>query len=171
VSSYNLWFLVADERRARVLAYDRKEDAFDAPLDADYVASGLKAGEQLSDRAGRVHERVGHGRHGMEPTSDPTRTDARDLARRVARDLGKAVHRGDASELVLVASPRTLGDLREILDAPTRAAVVDEHDKELTRLSAHELRERLREMVPPRKDAPPPAPPAPPLKPSSGRSR
>ena len=46
-------------------------------------------------------------------------------------------------KLVLVAAPKTLGDLRDLLPDPVKAKVVAEIDKDLTKVPLHELPKHL----------------------------
>ena len=146
--SDSTWFLVADARRARVLEYDGTKGEFGAPLGFDYVAPSSRDGDRFSDRAGRVSERKGPTRHAMEAPTAPTRQDEEDLARRIAKDLAAVAHRHQMDRLVLIAPPHMLGSLRKQLTEPTARLVAAEHGKDLSKLSDHELRERLRELLP-----------------------
>ncbi len=141
------WFVVADARRVRVLAYHPKGDQFDSPLHFDFVAPGGRDGDRFTDRAGRVSERKGPGRHAMEAPTPPNRHEEQEMARRVAENLAGLVHRHEIERLVLVAPPHMLGSLRKVLDGPTRSRVTAEHGKDLSKLSEHELCKRLRGLL------------------------
>lgn len=146
--SDSTWFVVADARRARVLEFDGTKGEFGSPLDFDYVAPAARDGERFADRAGRVSERKGPTRHAMEAPTPPTRADEEDLARRIAKDLAGVAHRHDMDRLILVAPPHMLGTLRQQLDGNTSKLVAGEHGKDLSKLSDHELKARLRELIP-----------------------
>ena len=57
--------------------------------------------------------------------------------------LDQAAAAGAFERLILVAPPRTLGDLRAALAAATRKRVTGELDKDLTQVSLGEMPEHL----------------------------
>jgi protein required for attachment to host cells len=114
-----------------------------AALDEQFIGVNLKSREINADRPGRAFDSRGAGRHAMEPPTDPHRKVKADFARDVAGVLEHelSVHRYE--ELVLVAAPQTLGDLRNSLPATVRKKVVAEIDKDLTQVPDHEIGGRL----------------------------
>ena len=57
----------------------------------------------------------------MEPPTDPQRYAKYEFARELAERLEEAVHAHRFERLVLVAAPKTLGDLRELLPDPVKS--------------------------------------------------
>lgn len=146
VSGKRTWVVVADGARARIFETAYRGDPLRPALDHDLVSASLHGHDRHTDRPGRVHDRQGAHRHGMEHPSDPVREDERRLAKSVATELGRAPAEGIA-RIVLVAPPETLGDLRAALPDPIRAMVVAEVGKDLAAMKDHELEERLRDTV------------------------
>jgi protein required for attachment to host cells len=139
------WILIADGARARVLAQAKDfaplEPAFE---DEELTGSTAQSKEIGSDRPGRSFDSSGlGGRHAMQPPTDPQRYAKYEFARELAARLEEAARDGRFTRLVLVAAPKTLGDLRELLPGLVKAKVVAEIDKDLTKVPRHELGRHL----------------------------
>jgi protein required for attachment to host cells len=149
------WVVVADGARARVFESHHRAPGLRPVLPYDLTSNRLRAGEHWSDRAGSMHERAAPVNHSMAPSTDPVELEHEQLARDVAEVLqrGRLAHRVDA--IVLVAAPSFLGRLRRHLDAPTRALVVAEDARDLSRLPDHELEGRIPAEAWPTGEAPP----------------
>lgn len=127
--------------RYRILVADQAEAIFyDAPsLDApptevarisDPLAR-LHDRDFATERPGRTRESYGTARHAIQREHTPRREEAARFARRIARRLDDARRRDEFDSLVVVASPRFLGLVRDWLTKPTRARVVREIHKDL----------------------------------------
>jgi protein required for attachment to host cells len=138
-----IWLLVADSARARLFGIDRRERAFTL-LDEwqDDVASG-KAQDINADRPGRTFDSAGPGRHAMEPPSSPKGVAKARFVAMLADRLAAAAKQHKFDELTVIAAPRTLGELRELLDQAVRTKLVHEEAKDLTQLSQPELEKQL----------------------------
>lgn len=84
----------------------------------------------------------------MEPRVDWHQFEKSRFAKSMAAILNKGRADGDFDELVLVAPPRTMGDLRAALDKPTRASVSAELTKDLTAEHPDQLAKRLDTIAP-----------------------
>lgn len=137
------WVVVADGERARVFEAHRHAPGLRSVLPFDLLINQLRDGERWSDRAGNVHERASNVVHSMAAPTDPKDHENELLARQVADVLrqGRVEHRVDS--IVLVAAPEFLGRLRRALDAQTKALVVAEDARDLSRLPEHELEGRI----------------------------
>ncbi len=134
------WVLIADGARARVLAQEKPfEQLRPAFEQEEFTGSRAQTKDIVSDRPGRSFDSGGQGRHAMEPPTDPQRYAKFAFARELAARLEEAAHAGRFARLVLVAAPKTLGDLRELLPDPVRTKVVAEIDKDLTRVPLRDL--------------------------------
>jgi len=142
------WILIADGARARVLAQAKDfaplEPAFEHE---ELTGSTAQSREIASDRPGRSFDSAGQGRHAMEPPTDPQRYAKYEFARELAARLEEAAHDGRFARLVLVAAPKTLGDLRELLPNLVKAKVVAEIDKDLTKVPRHDLGRHLAQVL------------------------
>ena len=125
------WVLVADGEKALFL---RNEGGAAAPQLAVMRVEqqdNPRQGEQVSDRPGRRADTGAGQRSAMEEA------DWHQLAKdRFAADLSeiltRMVRRGRIARIVLVAPPRSLGELREQLDDTVRKTVIAEIPKTLT---------------------------------------
>ncbi len=77
---------------------------------------------------------------------EPAVGHAEDILAQLVGDLGRAVHRNRMDRIRLIAPGPVLTQLRRMMDLPTRAAVSNEHDEDITELSRLELHARLREI-------------------------
>lgn len=138
-----IWLLVADSARARLFGVDRRARSFDL-LDEwhDDVASG-KTQDIEADRPGRTFDSAGPGRHGMEPPSSPKGVAKSRFVAMLGDRLAAAAKQHRFDELTVIAAPRTLGELRELLDPAVRAKLAAEEAKDLTQLSQPELEKQL----------------------------
>jgi protein required for attachment to host cells len=97
------------------------------------------ARELVTDRTGRVFDsgsRTGTGprsraRHGAQSDYDPHDVEVERFAKQLARRLDAERRRIGIEELIVIAGPRFLGELRQQLQAPTRKIVTREVDRDL----------------------------------------
>lgn len=142
------WVVVADGARLRVFEPNRERHGLDPILDETHDAARRKAAELLADKPGRTFDRNrDHNRHAMELPTDPKRVEKQRFAHRIAELLEQALDEGRYEELVLVAAPRMLGELRECLSERVRETVRQEIDKDLTPLEHAELEAQLRPVL------------------------
>lgn len=133
------WILIADGARAHILENDGPGKGL-APAPVPPQETHLDADREVyADRPGRAQESVGGARHAVERRVDWHRFEKAQFAGRLAELLDAAAGAKRFDRLVLVAPPRTLGDLRAALAPATRAKVDGEIDKDLTHLPDHEL--------------------------------
>jgi len=137
------WILIADGARARLLEQDRHSRRFKPTGEQEFFGSQAQSREIASDRPGRSFDRAGEGRHAMEPGTDPHRHAEYAFARDLATHLEKAANDRRFDRLVVVAAPRTLGDLRGLLPESVRRTVTAEVDKDLTKVPTPELGKHL----------------------------
>lgn len=135
------WVLVADGAKARLL----ERVGANAPLIPASAKCFSESEARLptreigADRPGRVHESADTTRHAMEPRVDWHRYAKEQFARSVAGALENAALKKKFDELILVAPPQALGDLRSALGQHSSALVVGEVAKDLTNLPDHEI--------------------------------
>ena len=83
------------------------------------------------------------------PRHDPHAMEMQKFVRLVGEQISAASGRGEFDELLLVAPPRALNELREALDAATQAKLVGRLEKDLVKTPDHELWPHVREWVSP----------------------
>jgi len=135
------WVLVADGAKARLLERVGPNAAL-IPASAKCFSESearLPTRDIGADRPGRVQESANAARHSMEPRVDWHRYAKERFARSVAGALEQAALKKKFDELILVAPPQALGDLRSALGQHARALVAGEIAKDLTNLPDHEL--------------------------------
>lgn len=97
-----------------------------------------------SDKPGSGFASAGSSvRHGMEPPHDFHKLEKHDFVHAVVHFLNGARNEHKFERLALVAPRRTIGELRHEFPDPLRKCVWREIDKDLVKLNAHDLWERL----------------------------
>jgi len=142
-----LWLLVADAGRARLFSADDSR----GPLKElhEIIDPNGRARDQdlVTDRPGRTFDSAGQGRHAMEPSTDPSETEAIGFAKSLTETMDAARVHGRFEYLGLVAPPAFLGHLRKSLSDETARHVVLEVDKDLTRFDPPAIRDHLPERL------------------------
>lgn len=141
------WILVADGERARIFENDGSDSSLQRAIPHDMVHPNPPTHQQGADRPGRVHESVGPGRSAMGDT-DWHRHEKEKFAREMVRKLDEARTQNRFDRLIVVAPPRILGDLRQLMPDPLKKMVDAEIDKDLTAEAEHALESRLAEHFP-----------------------
>ncbi|WP_299392954.1 host attachment protein [Pelagibius sp.] len=141
------WIVVADGARARILENDGPGKGLFPLPEEERHHSHRPTREINADRPGRTHDRLGPGRHAMEPPSDAHRQEKQRFAAKLAERLNAAAAARSYDRLVLVAPAKTLGDLRRALSKETAAKVHAELAKDLTPLADAELPEHLEKVI------------------------
>jgi protein required for attachment to host cells len=139
------WVLIADGARARLLAQAKPFEPLKPALEQEEFTGSMAQSKEIgSDRPGRSFDSSGlGGRHAMAPPTDPQRYAKFAFARELAERLEEAAYGGRFDRLILVAAPKTLGDLRELLPGLVKAKVVAEIDKDLTHVPVRDLPRHL----------------------------
>jgi protein required for attachment to host cells len=97
--------------------------------------------EQGSDAPGRVYSSVGRGRSAVEET-DWHEVEKERFADSIAEHINKAAQLAAFKQLVIVAPPKVLGDLRREFSKETETKILAEIPKDLTHHTIAEI-ERL----------------------------
>jgi protein required for attachment to host cells len=142
------WILVADGARARILRNDGPGKGLHPALPQDFAASHAATRDLGTERPGRGHGPAPGTRHGMQPHADWHEFQKHEFARAMADILNRAAERKEYDRLILVAPPKTLGDLRAELDRHAAALVTGTLDKDLTHLTIGELPDHLGALLP-----------------------
>ena len=143
-----LWIAIADGEHARFVQPDGN-DALHTVHALDSASAHLRSRDIGSDRPGRSFESSGSAHHAVGQRHDLHTMAKEKFVRLVAETLDAASARGDYDELVLVAPPRALSELREALDPATAAKLVGTVEKDLVKTPNHELAPHLPDWVGP----------------------
>lgn len=142
--------LVADGGRARIFRLVKRARSAALTEVADLIrpTARLAARQLTSDATGRVFARSRSGagpraaaRAGAGSDADPHQTEIERFARRVCRLLDDERRDAALEEVVIIAEPHFLGQLRAHLSAPTRRLVTREVPRNLTRETAARIRQ------------------------------
>lgn len=136
------WVVVCDGRKTIFLENIGDEDYPDLRTRSALEAEDAPTSALGTDRPGRVHQRVGEARSGVEQTDWHDR-DEQEFLRALATRLDKAVQAKEATHLVIVAPPRALGVLRKAYSQHVKDAIVAEVDKDLASHPVSDIEERL----------------------------
>ena len=139
-----IWVVVADEGIAKIF---RKNDGH---LECIGEARPEELSEtELSNRSmGRMASAAGSSvQHKFEPHMEASRQEATLFAHNIADWLDRAEQTDVFDRLILVAAPRTLGDLRAVITNNVQNRIAAEIDKNLTKLSGFDLRKALNDVL------------------------
>ena len=128
---HNALVLVADGRKMLFLRTQGKGQQIELVTEAHHERDDRKNSESKSDAAGAGAQSGGYGRPAMEET-DFHQQDEDRYAADAADQLRIRALAGDYDALVIVAPPRTLGELRKHLHKEVEKRVVMELAKEMT---------------------------------------
>lgn len=142
------WILVADGSRARVLVNEGVGKGLQSAISGEMTHDLPPTRELGTERPGRAGGQRGTGiRHAIQPHVDWHRFEKEKFSKEMAALLDAAAERNAFDRLVLVAPPRTLGDLRAALGAKARGLVHAEIDKDLTQVAVQELPKHLGDAI------------------------
>jgi protein required for attachment to host cells len=137
-----LWYVIADGGRARFVEQD---DRGTFRTLSNFVSTELhKRSEELGlDRPARVQESASPARHAVEPKRDLHDAAKEEFIRTVGAELAGLQKEGSFDELILVAPPGVIRELKDALTKPVAACVVKELHKDLTKVPDHDLTSHL----------------------------
>lgn len=136
------WVLVGDGRRALFLENHGDPDLLDLRVIEARVDENPATRDQGTDAPGRVFASRGGVRSAVE-TTDWHELEKEHFADEIAATINKAAESGAMKEIVIIAPPKVLGELRKELTAKARAKVKGELDKDLTRHPILEIEKAL----------------------------
>ena len=142
----NTWVLVANGERARCFER-RTEDQALIEL-ADFVhpqahAVSAPGNGDVSGDAGKGHGRTGHAGTQFEPHTEAHAKERSVFAAELANYLNQGVNDHQCSQLMLIASPALLGELKPRLSVAAAKTVQVTVASDLTRYTGTELKERV----------------------------
>ena len=143
----NTWIIVADGTQAQIYSNKGPGTGLETVLPQPLVAGTPPGGEIASDRPGRVFDIAGEGRHAVQPASDPHRHLQKIFAGEVAKVLNRRLKDDTFQQLVVIAAPKMLGDLRAAFGENIRKLVIAELDKDLSKLTIHQLAGRVGKVI------------------------
>ena len=137
------WVLVADGKHGRILTQTGARNHLEAMAGGTFERAMHKTREHGIDGPGRVRERAGCAHHGMAARADWQRAEKCDFARELSAQLESDARQDRFDRLVLVAPPRTLGELRAMLGPCARGRLAGDLDNDLTGATPDDIEARL----------------------------
>jgi protein required for attachment to host cells len=141
-----LWILVCDASRARLFQMAQPEQ-LKLLEELDHPSSRVKSRDLMADTNGRKPNGQAAGqtdqRPGAAPDTEPKEVEAMKFAQELAKMLDKGRVENQFDRLVLAAPPHFLGLLKGTLDDQVQKLLAHSVDKDLTKIQARELPERL----------------------------
>jgi protein required for attachment to host cells len=142
------WILVADSTRARYFTASTPSSALQELEDDIHPAGRQHERDMTSDLPGKARGAGGAGGHAYEESTDIKEYESTEFAKEIARHLEEALNAGKYRQLLIVAAPSFLGELRNQTSERVRKLVCFELDKNLATHSAEDIRKHLPEYLP-----------------------
>lgn len=139
------WIVVADGSKAQAYRYQGAKAPLERVDNGELQHINQLSQDLVSDKPGRAFQSVGSRRAGMEPKETPKEQEKHAFAREICAYLNAQMNKID--NLILVAAPRMLGDLRQFLSNSLKHKVSGEISKDLTNLPASELPQHLQHVL------------------------
>ena len=139
--------IIADGAKARFFLNTGPDKGLEPLPSGEMTAGAAPTREIGSDRPGRVHDRMGPGRHAMAPRTDWHDQEKQQFVRQVAERIDIAARDKAFDRLVLVAPPKALGELRTAMAPQTAKLVAGELAKDLTKVPIQDLPKHLEEII------------------------
>lgn len=137
------WVTITDGAGYRIFSCTRPGASMTL-LEQRAFPDAKKTSKELgSDRPGRYRSGPGGAHHAFENRIDWHVQAEREAARELAQLLNQRRRDKRFDELVLIAPPRALGDMRSFLNAKLFGSKITEIDKDLTHLTKIEIEEYL----------------------------
>ncbi|MCK5002865.1 MAG: host attachment protein [Gammaproteobacteria bacterium] len=143
----NTIIVVADSTRARIFTVDSAHSPLNEIETMAHPEGRLHDRDMTSDLPGKDAGGDGSGGHAYQSKTDPKQHELAEFAKRVADHLNSARTANKLSNLLLVAEPSFLGELRTHLSSATSEKVVFELDKNLTHHNPEDIRKHLPEFL------------------------
>lgn len=138
------WVTVVDGKHARIFTKDENGRLYQ---EGDAL-SPIHDKKELGRHAlGRSFESANSAKHMIEPHEGEKTHECHVFSDLIAKYLDKALNENKYQRLVLVAPPKTLGELRKVLSSHVKDAVVAELDKDFAHLEVDEIQKHLHNSV------------------------
>ena len=141
------WVLVADGHRARVFVNEGPGTGLKPALEQEFIHMLPPDRDLAADKAGSARSGGGDSHHTLDHHEDLHRHEKAVFARELARHLDGYLKDKRFERLVVVAPPRTLGELRADFSKAVAATVDGELAKDLTHATLPDLREHLGALI------------------------
>lgn len=137
-----IWVMVADRKVAHI--YRKTADGLEKIADAK--ADGQKTSAMV-DLIGENHSHIAKDSSDHHDPREQEHHEDMNFIHGLAGLLDQAVREDAMDRVLIVAAPRTLGNIRAALSRPVHARVMAEVSKELTKLNPKDLMEELTKII------------------------
>ncbi|MGR8942207.1 MAG: host attachment protein [Gammaproteobacteria bacterium] len=145
----SIWVVVADHSRARFFQTESSSAPLEEIDNLVHAEARLHDREMTSDLPGKIKNPGGHGGgHAFEQETDPKKHEADVFAGKIVHYLEQAHNVNRFSQLIIIADPSMLGLLRQHMPSHLNTHVCLEMDKNLTGMSAADIRAHLPDFLP-----------------------
>ncbi|MCB1676475.1 MAG: host attachment protein [Halioglobus sp.] len=135
-----MWILTADRAQARLYRLRGRGKPLALLEQFEHPQGRAHEGDLVTDSGAAVMQSAGQGqRRETEPEVSATEHEAQVFAGQLAERLGRGRVEHEFDDLLLIAPPAFLGELRKALDRDTRRCVKHEIDKNLLQYSEEQL--------------------------------
>ena len=136
------WIVVCDG--AKALVFENTGDALSPKLETRevYQQQDLATRDLGTAAPGRLMNSVGSARSAVEQTDWHAQAEE-DFLRTIAERLNDAVTKGETKSLILIAAPRALGVLRQLITPAVQDAIRAEIGKDYVNMPVHEIETHL----------------------------
>ena len=141
---HDAFVFVGDGRKALFLRNEGDEKFLNLKTERVLRDQNPPTREQGSDQPGRAFASVGARRSAVEDT-DWHELEEQRFAHVIADALQRLVRERKVKELVVIAPPRTLAELRRAFHSEVKSCIVAEIDKDLTKQQIYEIEKHLAE--------------------------
>jgi protein required for attachment to host cells len=136
------WVVVCDGAKALVLENIGDAKFPNLKMVEVYEQKSVATHDLGSDKPGRSHSSMGHGRSSVEQTDWHDQAETAFLLQLV-KHLDAAIAAGKTKSLIVAAPPRALGVLRPAYTHRLREAISAEVDKDFVKLPVHLIEKQL----------------------------
>jgi protein required for attachment to host cells len=143
----SIWIIVADNSRARLFTTESSSSPLQELEDLTHTESRMHDREITQDLPGR-HSGTGGTGHPYNQATDPKEYEAVQFAHQIIGYLEDACNANRFDRLMIIAEPSMLGLLRKEMPERIKKYIAFELDKNITTLSAADIRSHLPEYLP-----------------------
>jgi len=135
--------VVADSTRARIFTADTINSIFKEIETMAHPEGRMHEKDMVSDSSGKSAGKGGSGDHGYQEKLEPREHEMVVFAKRIAGYLDSIRNANKLPNLMLIAAPAFLGELRAHLSKDTSDKIVFELDKNIAHHSEEDIRKHL----------------------------
>jgi protein required for attachment to host cells len=123
--------LVANASQADIYSREKTHSPLELLRSINQPEARAKEQDLVSDAPGRAFDSAGQGRHALESVQTEKNHRRAAFARQIAALLDEGRQSNNYQQLIIIAAPALLGELRAQLNPATRKLVTTELDKDI----------------------------------------